>query len=174
MEIIHTQTRIFMEFAGLARQIAEDFRNDSMQHQIVALWLKGSRVLGYGVNQRRHAKAMSYFNDSLHAEKDLLRRFGTRIRGAKIFLYRFNNAHGSPVANKPLCARPCHLCSHSLREAGVNRVVYITDDGVVESIRGHELALLTEDPSVLTRMFLERAGNGSHGKFIAEGYLLNQ
>lgn len=155
----------------LAAQLAEDFRDLDMQHQVVALHVKGKRVLGYGVNQKRYANLFSYFYDSLHAEADLIRRYGDKIRGAKVFLYRFNNAPTSPFGNKPLCGKPCPLCSHVLRMAGINRVVWIDDAGEVQSMRGHEMPLLTEHPSVLTQLFLDRSGNEHHGKFFAESHL---
>lgn len=164
-------SKTFFDFVEIAAQLASDFRDPTLQHQVVALWAK-DRVLGYGVNQRRHAKAMSYFYDSLHAEADLIRRFGDRLKGAKVFLYRFNNAPDSPFAGEPLCAKPCLLCSHLLNEIGINKVVYVKDDGLVESIKGSDLSQLKENPVVLTKMFLDRSGKEHHGKFYAQEYLI--
>ena len=127
--------------------------------------------MGYGVNQRRHVRLMSYFHDSLHAEADLIRRYGEKLRGAKVFLYRFNNAPGSPVANKPLCARPCLLCGHILRAMGVGRVDFVDDGENIQELRGRDLPMLREDPATLTRMFLARMGDRHHGKFMAQDHL---
>lgn len=166
-----TQASAWRSLVGLAGQLAVDFRNEDRPHQIVGLYVRGRRVLGYGVNQQRYAKLTSYFYDSLHAEADLIRRYGDRLAGSKIFLYRFNNAPNSPVANQPLCARPCPLCSHMLSVVGVSRVVYITDSGSIESMRRSELPMLRENPVVLTKLFLDGSTGQSQGKFLVNRHL---
>lgn len=171
---LSTQSGAWRSLANLASQLAEDFKDETLQHQVIALYVRGSHVMGYGVNQRRHAKLMSFFYDSLHAEGDLIRRFGNRLKGCKVFLYRFNNAPGSPHANQPLCAKPCLLCCHLLREVGIGKVVWITDEGRVESMKRSELPMLKENPVVLTRMFLDQAASRNHGKFIAQGHLVDE
>lgn len=100
-----------------------------------------------------------------------MRRHPTKIRGNKVFVYRFNNALASPVAGQPLCAKPCPLCGHSLREAGVGRVIWIDNDGTVQSVRGKEFPQLTGDPAVITRLFLDQAGHDHHGKFMVQKYI---
>lgn len=162
---------IWRALVPLAAQLAEDFRDEEFQHQVVALHVRGRKVLGYGVNQKRYAKYSSYFDDSLHAEADLIRRHGEKLRGGKVFLYRFNNAPGSPLANQPLCAKPCPLCSHLLNEAGVGRVVWVDELEEVVSIRARDFPLMAEHPSILTRLFIEKVGTHHGNKFYPENYM---
>lgn len=161
----------WLDHVDLARQVADDFKDESFQHQIVALCLRNNKVLGYGVNQRRYARGMSVFLNSLHAEADLLRRLGDRVANGKIFLYRFNNAEGSPFVGEPKCAKPCLLCGHILREAKVSKVIFLNPAGEVEGLDGSELPMLRLQPALLTRMFLERGNEKKHGKFVASDYL---
>lgn len=141
----------------LARQIAEDSRPDDFRVQVVALAIhRAGHPFAYGVNKRRYSRGASVFLDSLHAEADLIKRAGDKIAGAKVLLYRFNKATKSPFAGQPLNAKPCLLCSHSLREAGVKSIVFVDDDNVIQQVKGSDLPLLIERPDVLTRMFVER------------------
>src|ERR1044072_3721100 len=91
------------DWIDLAKQLARDTRQPDFQHQVVALLISRKRPVGYGINQRRHARGMSVFKDSLHAEADLVRRYGNALEGAKVYLYRFNTAAGSPFVDQVLC-----------------------------------------------------------------------
>ena len=166
-------TGTFNDFLDVAKQLAEDFKDEALQHQVVALLVKRTKLIGYGVNQLRYLRGWSYFDGSLHAEADLIRRQEEKIVGGKVLVYRFNNAPFSPLAGEALCAKPCQLCQHLLRNAGAGRVVWLSGHtGLVESRRGGDLPLLTGDPSALTRRFLEREGSNHHGKFHASDYLV--
>lgn len=160
---------IWWDHADLAYQLADEFRDDTFRQQIVAISLKGSRVIGYGVNQKRHAKNLSVFNDSLHAEADLARKFGEKIQGTKILLYRFNSAPESPFKGVPMCAKPCLFCGHVLRKAGVGKVVFVDESGLVKDLGIEQLPFLSGEPSVLTKRFLEKMGQAP---FKAADYLL--
>jgi hypothetical protein len=164
--------KLWESHISLARQIAEDNRVEDFQHQIVALALhRSGPPFAYGVNRRRHSRRNSVFLDSLHSESDLIRRCHGNLNGAKVLLYRFNNAVGSPFAGIAKNAKPCLLCCHFLREAGAKQVIYIDDDAAVQSIRGTDLPLLTERPDILTRLFVERMGNFKHRNFLASRHL---
>lgn len=158
------------DWVDLARQLAHDFKHPEFQHQIVALGVRHGRAIGYGVNQQRHARGISVFKDSLHAEADLIRRCGDSLDGTKVYLYRFNNAENSPYTDKPMCARPCLLCSHLLKQTGVKQVIFCDHQGTVQSLKRSELSFLKEDPSVLTKLFVDRVGE-MHRNFLAERHL---
>lgn len=125
----------------------------------------------YGVNQIRYAKNKSYFYCSLHAEAALIRKCKpTEIRGAKIFVYRFNNTTAAD-AREPKCSMPCHLCQHELRRVGIGRVHCMNSNGRIVILKKHDLVILQDHPSVITHHFLKKFGNEYHGKFHSSNYL---
>ena len=113
---------------------------------------------------------MSVFRCSMHAEIDLLNKLGDRAKGSKIYIYRFNNT-GSPTARENKNGKPCALCQHQLKAAGISRVVYIDDNGEVNQIKNRELIGLVGQPSKITELFLDRFGQEHHGKFLINQYI---
>lgn len=159
---VNPYTASFLGLANLARSIAEDHYEDK-QHHIVAILIKGGNPQAYGINKMRHARHHSYFEDSLHAEADLIKKVGTdKIKNGKIFLYRFNLLENSPARHETLNARPCPLCQSVLKEAGASRIVYI-ERGIVKFLRHSELGALCGSPSQITKHYMGRATE--HGKF---------
>lgn len=146
---------IFGGWFYLAHQLADDFKEADVQYQVVALNVRGSRVYGYGVSQERAAKGFAYFENSLHAEADLIRRFGLTFKGNRIFVYRFNTFQNSPLKNHPKCAKPCLLCGHLLRGTNVKSVVYFNAEGNVEETKRMDLSELTDHPVALTARFIQ-------------------
>lgn len=125
----------------------------------------------YGVNQIRYAKGMSYFYCSLHAEADLLKKCSPdEIRGAKVFVYRFNNTSADD-ARQPKCSMPCHLCQHNLKQAGISRVYCINSKGEITVMRKEDMVTLSDHPSSITKHFLRKFGKSYHGKFQSKDYL---
>lgn len=122
------------------------------------------------MNQRRYSRGSSVFRESMHAEMDLLRKLGTRASGAKIYLYRFNNADG-PDSRCNKNGRPCMLCQHALKSAGVSRVSYVNDDGVVSTLKARDMVCLVGHPTEITKHFLERFAGNHHGRFVAQDFL---
>ena len=106
----------------------------------------------------------------MHAEMDLLRKLGDKANGSKIYIYRFNNADG-PQSRCNKNGRPCMLCQHALKGAGVSRVVYVNDDGVVSTLKSRDMVHLIGHPVEITRRFLERYSGDHHGRFIATAFL---
>ena len=141
-----------------------------MQHQIVAFAIKGGKPLAFGVNQRRYSKNKSVFKCSMHAEIDLLNKLGAKAKGSKIYIYRFNNTT-SPTARENKNGKPCPLCQHALKKAGVARAYYINDDGETCIIKNREMIGLIGEPANITNHFLDRYGIDHHGKFIANNFV---
>lgn len=106
----------------------------------------------------------SVFNHSVHAEIDLLNKVGEKAKGSKIYIYRFNNT----TAVDARCvknARPCPMCQHSLKKAGVSRIYYVDDAGDLSVLKNRDMSMLVGEPSNITKYFLARAGDRHHGKF---------
>jgi tRNA(Arg) A34 adenosine deaminase TadA len=101
----------------------------------------------------------------MHAEIDLMDKMGDKARGSKIYLYRFNNT-SSPCARENKNGKPCPLCQHALKKAGVSRVVYIDDSGDIQTLKNRDMIGLVGEPSKITNHFLDRHGDDHHGKFI--------
>jgi tRNA(Arg) A34 adenosine deaminase TadA len=106
----------------------------------------------------------------MHAEIDLLSKMEERARGSKIYIYRFNNTT-SPVARENKNAKPCPLCQHALKNAGVSRVIYIEDSGEVNTMKNRDMIGLVGEPSSITNFFLDRFGDAHHGKFIVNEFI---
>lgn len=144
--------KAWYEYIPLARDLAlEVVKPVPGLPRVVALRFENGRTTRFGVNQLRGSE-VSMFSGSLHAEYDLLRKEGS-LKGAKLLMYRFNTALGSPLRNQPLNARPCLLCGHMLREQGVRKVVFVNDNGEVCCAKSTEFPLLAVDPVSLTRHF---------------------
>lgn len=102
----------------------------------------------------------------MHAEIDLLNKLGERAKGSKLYLYRFNNT-SSPTARENKNGKPCILCQHALKKAGVCKVYYVDDNGEVNILRNRDMVSLIGEPSNITNHFLDRHGDEHHGKFVA-------
>ena len=126
--------------------------------------IKGGNIVEYGVNKRRHLKDKSVFHCSVHAEVDLLNKVGDKAKGGKIFLYRFNNTSAND-AREVKNAKPCAMCQHALKKAGVSRVHHINDDGDLCQLKNRDLVNMVGEPSKITKYFLHRYGDDYHGKF---------
>lgn len=119
----------------------------------MAICVKNNRPQAFGVNKFRHLKHKSTFLHACHAEMDLLRKLGPKADGSRLFLYRFNN---TTALREPRCAKPCPLCQHELKAAGVSRVHYLDDDGNEQILRNRDFLTLVGSPSNITKHFLAR------------------
>ena len=135
----------------------------------MAFAVKGGKIIGFGVNKRRYCRGKSVFKCSMHAEIDLLNKLRERAIGSKIFVYRFNNTT-CPKARENKNGKPCPLCQHALKNAGVSRVVYVDDNGKVNVLKNRDMISLVGEPSSITNYFLDRFGEQHHGKFLVEQF----
>ena len=106
----------------------------------------------------------------MHAEIDLMVKLGEKARGTTFYVYRFNNTE-SLTAREVKNAKPCLMCQHVLKNAGISKVVYVNNDGNIEFMKNREMVGLVGDPSRITNRFLEREGNDHHGKFAIMKYV---
>lgn len=127
-------------------------------------------MISFGVNKRRYARNKSVFKCSMHAEIDLLSKLGDKAKGSKIYLYRFNNT-SSPSARENKNGKPCPMCQHALKGAGVARVIYVDNDGNVEQLKNRDMIGLIGEPSRITSIFLDRYGIDHHGKFVVNQFI---
>ena len=99
-----------------------------------AIAVKGGRVIAVACNTEGSA-GKGVYRYSRHAEDNLLRLLNIRrktggcsVQLPTIFVFR---EHGGEMRSQ-LTARPCRLCQHSLREAGIKKVKYSTEAGWIE------------------------------------------
>lgn len=107
----------------------------------------------------------------MHAEIDLLNKLGDKSKGSKIYIYRFNNTT-SPSARENKNGKPCVLCQHALKKAGVSKAYYVNDDGETCFIKNRDMLNLVGEPSNITGHFLERYGEQHHGKFMVQQFVV--
>lgn len=160
----------FWTLAKLAESIATSEAVDA-QHQIVAFAVKGGAPIAYGVNKLRYRSEGSVFRCSIHAEMDLLNKLKERAAGCKIFVYRFNNT-SNPTAREVHNAKPCLFCQHLLRKANVAKVQYLSDEGVVETMKKSDMAELIADPIDLTEHFVRKIAPHNSENFKPKMYLV--
>ena len=133
--------------------------------------MKGGKIVSFGVNKRRYSRHKSVFKCSMHAEIDLLSKLGDKADGCKVYIYRFNNT-SCPKARQNKNGKPCPLCQHALKNAGVSRVVYVDDDGEMNTMKNRDMMELIGQPSNITNYFLERYGDAHHGKFMVQEFIV--
>jgi len=109
----------------------------------------------------------------MHAEMDLLRKLGPKSNGSKIFIYRFNNAAGKE-SRQNKNGKPCLLCQHCLKSAGVSRVHYVDNAGEVRTLKNRDMVELIGAPSKITERFLDRFEGNHHGKFDPEFFVVGR
>lgn len=139
---------------------------------MVALLVRGRHVIGFGINQFRYVRDRSYFDCSLHAEIDLLRKSKpSDIKRNNIFVYRFNNSTDES-ARVPKCSLPCPLCQHELQKAGANKITAMNNDGEIISFKNRELVSLSSAPSRITHHFIRAKASNASKKFQASSFIL--
>lgn len=95
------------------------------------------------------------FECSIHAEMDLLSKMGKKAKGSKFYLYRFNNSSNKD-ARKVKNAKPCIMCQHMLKVAGVSRVFYVDDCNKVCVLKKNDMSEMVGEPRNITKYFLNR------------------
>lgn len=126
--------------------------------------MKNGKPIAYGVNQTRYSKNLSTFKCSFHAEMMLLKKLGSKAKGSKFFVFRFNNTSHND-ARKVKNAKPCLCCQHVLKKAGVSKVTYVDSNGEVQTLHNRDMKSLNGEPHYLTYSFLEENGDKQHGPF---------
>lgn len=136
---------------AFAERIARKFGNEQ-QHLVAALQIRGGHIVNYGINGMKYRRDYSYFNCSLHAEVDLVRKSGFNLGGDKICVYRFNNSLGF---NESKDSKPCPLCVNLLVQAGAGKVYFKENKEIVVS-RATDLPAVTCDPIAMTQQYIPK------------------
>lgn len=140
---------MFYNHISFAERVARKYSSDS-RHMVAALQIRGGHVINFGVNSVRYSRDCSYFDCSLHAEVDLVRKSGFDLRGDKICIYRFNRAQGEGDART---SRPCPLCVNLLVQADAGRLIFKVNDSV-ECCKPTDLPMVAVDPIALTKKYI--------------------
>lgn len=136
---------------AFAERVARKY-SDGERHLVAALQIRGGHVVNYGVNGLKYRRSFSYFNCSLHAEVDLVRRANFSLGGDKICIYRFNRAQDIGDCRD---SKPCPLCVNLLAQAGAGRVIF-KECGEVRSCKLHELPGLAVNPIPFTQQYIPK------------------
>lgn len=111
-----------------------------MHIKMGAVIICGNKVLSTAVNSNKTHPIMDFYNRVmpwtkiayLHAEMSALIKAHLLIRNSKclnkatVYVARKLNKDGYGYA------RPCDACRQALKDAGIHKVVYTTDDGFAE------------------------------------------
>lgn len=110
-------------------------QSDHHQSKIGAVILLKKRSLKWGHN--RDLKSHPYlkkfgfhYNQSIHAEMAAIFKVKNKenLKGATIVVYRENKK------GELAMSRPCEICQRLLREHGFKKMIYTTENGIVEEI----------------------------------------
>lgn len=95
-------------------------------YKMAAVIVKGGRILSIGNNHLcGHPEA--YYGSSFHAEHDAIRKAGTSLQGAKMYVYRFGRSNGELRVSKP-----CLGCQREIANAGISAVLFVNANGEIE------------------------------------------
>jgi len=106
--------------------------SDHERWQLGAVMTRGSTFLASSPNKFRNPPWVSHIHATTHAEVGALRRcLLNSARGSTMYVARVDKDGLRRMA------RPCNKCMKTLKDAGVRRVVYTTNDGSfqVERVR---------------------------------------
>lgn len=116
--------------------------------------MKAGKPIAFGVNKVRFVRNRSYFKCSCHAEMDLINKIGNRAKGAVLYLYRFNNTK-NPTAREAKNAKPCALCQHILKNAGVSKVYFVDDNQNMQILKNRDMVEIDGCPAYITSQFID-------------------
>lgn len=106
-----------IKFLEMAKKIS--LNSDHHRHQLGAIIVRGSNVIGTGYNvlNRKSTKAPHKFM-SIHAEYMAFLNSNRDIEGATIYIFR------QLKDGTPSMARPCESCYNFLISKGIKNIVY--------------------------------------------------
>lgn len=103
-------------------------RNSDCVQRLGAVIVSSGRVLAVGHNSRRNQSHISVpYGHAEHAEASVLRMVGDRAHGATLYVARVLK---DSVSNGN--AAPCSRCMLKMIDAGVSRVVFTSNTGIVD------------------------------------------
>lgn len=140
---------MYLNHVAFAERVARKYSNRN-RHLVAALRVRGGNVVGFGVNRIRYNKDFSYFNCSLHAEADLVRKSEFDLDGDKICIYRFNLSQDRGDIRDSM---PCPLCAHLLAQAGAGRLYFVLN-GRVECRKPSDMRMVTSNPIAITNDYI--------------------
>lgn len=99
--------------------------SDHPLHKLGAVLIKNGNLIGYGVNKNRtHPRSPHIF--CIHAEVDALIKYRFEVESIHMFVIRMTR--GGSVGT----SKPCAKCMVLIREAGIESVTYIDENGRVK------------------------------------------
>jgi len=124
-----------MEVAAVASKLATaPFTRTKMGAALFA----GSRLVSIGFNKysKSHPDHKIHKRDenflyNIHAEQAALIKRRHYDNGGNLVMYVWRERQDGT----PGCSKPCSMCQALLKEAGVRKVIYYNDQGVVEEMR---------------------------------------
>ncbi len=104
------------------------------KQRLGACLVKHSKIISYGHNSLRHHKYSLWYNwpNQYHAETDVILRSNySSLLGSHLFVVRINRLGETRLA------KPCNSCMRLIRDHGIKRVTYTTNEGGYETTTLH-------------------------------------
>lgn len=113
------------KFFKLAKKLSE--KSDHHSHHLGCVIVNKNSVISVGFNQlKTHSKSPHKYK-MLHAEiSALLGNTYRELKGCTAYIYREHRS------GEKALAKPCPSCEIALKEAGIKKVCYTTEEGYKE------------------------------------------
>lgn len=125
-----------MKYFSVAREVSK--LSDNTRYHIGAIVVKHKNIVGMGRNSRkthplqyklnkwRPKEPSSVYNGQLHAEiQAIVNTRGIDLNKAEIYVYR------ETLNDTLACCRPCSACMKLIKQRGIKKIHYTTEDGFV-------------------------------------------
>lgn len=115
------------KFFELAKKLS--YKSDYESHRLGAVITRGSDIVGIGFNKKKtHPLSTTRFNN-IHAELSAIINSGIEdLSGCSIYVYR------ETKQKQIALARPCEHCVKMLKQVGISKVFYTTDNGYQQEV----------------------------------------
>jgi deoxycytidylate deaminase len=110
-----------IKFFDLARTLSK--HSDHPHHKLGAVITRGNKIISLGYNKNKTHTKSNHSWKRLHAEITAIIKAKQDISGCSIYVFR------ETKQGQPAMARPCSSCMEAIREAGIKRVYYSSNDG---------------------------------------------
>ena len=111
-------------FFDLAKSIS--VHSDHPQHKLGAVITRGNRIISLGYNKNKTHTKSNHNWKRLHAEISAIIKATEDLNNCSIYIYRQKKDGSLGMA------RPCVTCMLAIKESGIKKICYSTENGFVE------------------------------------------
>lgn len=118
-----------IRFLEMAKKLS--YKSTEMKRAFGAIIVNNNKIVSLGKNRKSHPKIPKIRSErtgkiyyGLHAEIAALLKCDFPVRGMSVYVHGRNMRSNTPVYSKP-----CELCERILKERGIKKFVFSTQNG---------------------------------------------